>query len=243
MTPLKGADGNVYAIAQGNLSVGGFSAASEDGSSVSVNVPTVGRVPNGATVERAAPTRLDGDGTLVLDLHRPDFTTVQRITDAINKAFGEGTAEAADATSVRVSAPVSPSAQVAHLARIENLTLTPAEAPARVIVSSRTGTVVISRHVTVAPAAVAHGNLAVTITSQPLVSQPAPFSGGTPAVVPESDNDVRQERARAFLFRPGVSLQEIVRAINQVGAGPSDIVAILEALREAGALQAELVVM
>jgi flagellar P-ring protein precursor FlgI len=242
MTPLRGADGNVYAIAQGNLTVGGFGASTEDGSSITVNVPTVGRVPNGATVERASPTRLDGEGAITLDLHRPDFTTAQRIVEAINQSVGDGTAEAIDATSVRVSAPAGASRQVAYVSRIENLTLNPAEAPARVIVSSRTGTVVISRNVTVTPAAVAHGSLAVTISNQPTVSQPAPFSGGSTVVVPESEIDVRQERNRAFVFGPGVSLQEIVRAINQVGAAPSDLVAILEALKEAGALQAELVV-
>ena len=243
MTPLKGADGQTYAIAQGNLTVGGFGASSDDGtSSVTVNVPTVGRVPNGATVERPSPAQFRDDGELVLNLLRADFTTAKRIQDAINRSLGEGTASAVDATSVRVSSPADAAQRVAHLSHIENLTLNAGEAPARVIVSSRTGTVVISRHVSVGHAAVAHGNLAVTITNQPYVSQPAPFSGGQTTVVPDSTIDVRQDRARAFVFNPGVSLQDIVRAINQVGAAPSDVVAILEALREAGALHAELVV-
>jgi len=242
MAPLKGADGQVYAIAQGNLTVGGFGAGSEDGSSVTVNVPTVGRVPNGATVERPSPTQLGEEGEITLDLHRPDFTTAQHIADAINNALGPDTAEPLDATSVRVAAPRKPGRQVAHISQIENLTLKAGEAPARVIVSSRTGTVVISRNVTVTPAAVAHGNLAVTITNQPAVSQPAPFSGGQTVVVPDQSIDVVQEKSRAFVFGPGVSLNDIVRAINQVGAAPSDLVAILEALKEAGALQAELVV-
>jgi flagellar P-ring protein precursor FlgI len=242
MSPLKGADGQVYAIAQGNLTVGGFGAGTEDGSSITVNVPTVGRIPNGATVERPAPTQLGGAGQLTLDLHRPDFTTAQRIAEVINKAIGAGTAEPLDATSVRVSAPQQAGRQVAYIAEIENLTLKAGEAPARVIVSSRTGTVVISRNVTVSSAAVAHGNLAVTISNQTTVSQPGPFSGGDTVVVPSQSIDVVQEKTRAFVFGPGVSLHEIVRAINQVGAAPSDLVAILEALKEAGALQAELVV-
>ncbi len=242
MTPLKGADGQTYAIAQGNLTVGGFGASTEDGSSITVNVPTVGRVPNGATVELPSPAQLAEGGDLLLNLLRADFTTAKRIEDAINRSLGAGTAGAVDATTVRVASPADPGQRVAYLSHIENLTLNAGEAPARVIVSSRTGTVVISRHVSVGYAAVAHGNLAVTITNQPLVSQPGPFSGGTTVVVPDSTIDVRQDKARAFLFNPGVSLQDIVRAINQVGAAPSDIVAILEALREAGALHAELVV-
>jgi flagellar P-ring protein precursor FlgI len=242
MTPLKGADGQSYAIAQGNLTVGGFGASTEDGSSITVNVPTVGRVPNGATVELPSPAQLAEGGDLLFNLLRADFTTAKRIEDAINRSLGAGTAGALDATTVRVASPADRSQRVAYLSHIENLTLSAGEAPARVIVSSRTGTVVISRHVSVGYAAVAHGNLAVTITNQPIVSQPGPFSGGTTAVVPDSTIDVRQDKARAFLFNPGVSLQDIVRAINQVGAAPSDIVAILEALREAGALHAELVV-
>lgn len=243
MTPLKGADGQTYAIAQGNLTVGGFGASSDDGaSSVTVNVPTVGRIPNGATVERPSPAQFREDGELVLNLLRSDFTTAKRIQDAINRSLGEGTASAVDASSVRLSSPADPTQRVAYLSHIENLTLHAGEAPARVIVSSRTGTVVISRHVSVGHAAVAHGNLAVTISNQPYVSQPAPFSGGQTTVVPDTAIDVRQDRARAFVFNPGVSLQDIVRAINQVGAAPSDVVAILEALREAGALHAELVI-
>jgi flagellar P-ring protein precursor FlgI len=238
---LKGADGQTYAIAQGNLTVGGFGASTEDGSSITVNVPTVGRVPNGATVERPSPAQL-AEGDLLLNLLRAAFTTAKRLEAAINRSLGAGTAGAVDATSVRLASPADPSQRVAYLSHIENLTLSAGEAPARVIVSSRTGTVVISRHVSVGHAAVAHGNLAVTITNQPIVSQPGPFSGGTTVVVPDSTIDVQQDRARAFLFNPGVSLQDIVRAINQVGAAPSDIVAILEALREAGALHAELVV-
>jgi flagellar P-ring protein precursor FlgI len=242
MTPLKGADGQVYAIAQGNLSVGGFGAATEDGSSVTVNVPTVGRVPNGATVERPSPTSMGDEGELVLNLHRPDFTTAKRIADAINQSVGAGTAEPVDATSVQMAAPASAARRVAFLSHVENLLLRPAEAAARIVVNSRTGTVVIGQHVRVSPAAVAHGSLSVTITSQPTISQPGPFSSGETVVVPGSSIDVRQENARAFLFKPGVSLDEIVRAINQVGAAPGDLIAILEALKEAGALQAELVV-
>lgn len=242
LTPLQGADGQVYAMAQGNLIVGGFGAATKDGNSISVNVPTVGRIPNGATVERPAPTPLGGTGSLVLNLHNGDFTTARRVADIINSTVGEGTAQAMDPTSVRVSAPSDPSQKVAFISIIENLELEPAETSAKVIVNSRTGTVVIGQHVAVAKAAVAHGNLSVTISNVTSVSQPGPFSVGRTEVVPNSRIDVTEENSRAFLFEPGVSLEDVVRAINQVGAAPSDLVAILQALKHAGALRAELIV-
>ena len=242
MSPLKGADGRVYAIAQGNLVVGGFGAATNDGNSISVNVPTVGRVPNGATVERPAPTLFGTANFLVLNLHRPDFTTAKRVADAINVAVGEGTAWPADATSVRVNAPRDAGQRVGFMSLVENISIQPGEAAARVIVNSRTGTIVIGRHVQVQAAAVAHGNLAVTVSNTTEVSQPAPLAEGTTVTVPNSEIRVQQQKSRAFVFQPGVSLEDIVRAINQVGAAPSDLVAILEALKEAGALRAELVV-
>jgi flagellar P-ring protein precursor FlgI len=242
MTTLRGADGEVYAVAQGNLIVGGFGASTEDGNKISVNVPTVGRVPNGATVERPSPSAFgDGNG-LTLHLHRPDFTTASRVAAAINKTVGAGTAAAIDAGAVQVSAPADAAQRVAFLAVVENVTLQADDGPARVIVNSRTGTVVIGQHVHVSAAAVAHGNLAVTISNAPIISQPAPLSAGQTVAIPSSDIQVREEPARAFLFQPGVSLEDIVRAINQVGAAPSDLVAILEALKEAGALRAELIV-
>lgn len=243
MAPLRGADGQVYAVAQGNLVVGGFGAAGSDGSKITVNVPSVGRVPNGATVERPAPTRFGSEDALVFNLHRADFTTAKRVADAINEAVGLGTAQPADANAVRVQAPRNASQRVAFLSLIENLTLEPGDAAAKVIVNSRTGTVVIGSHVRVTPAAVAHGSLTVTITERATVSQPAPLSGGTTAVVPASDVTIQENGERMFVFNPGVSLDEIVRAVNQVGAAPGDLVAILEALKEAGALRAELIVL
>ncbi len=242
MTPLQGADGKIYAIAQGNLVVGGFGASTDDGNSISVNIPTVGRIPNGATVERQAPTVLGSTDAIILNLNQSDFTTAKRIADAINEAIGEGAARAFDNTSVQVSAPLDASQRVAFLSIIENISLEPAEAAAKVVVNSRTGTVVIGRHVRVSAAAVAHGRLTVTIGNTPTISQPSPLSAGQTVVVPNSEIRVEEEDNRMFLFKPGVSLDDIVRAINQVGAAPGDLVVILEALKQAGALRAELII-
>jgi flagellar P-ring protein precursor FlgI len=242
MTPLKGADGRVYAIAQGNLVVGGFGASGSDGSSVTVNIPSVGRIPNGASVERTVPTPFASGNSVVLDLHTEDFTTANRLATAINRVIGAGTAEPLDAASVRVNAPTDVSQRVAFVSMLENIEVNPGEAPARIIINSRTGTVVIGSHVRVMPAAVTHGSLTVTITEQPQVSQPAPLSGGTTAVVPRSNIEIKQEARHMFLFHPGVELDQIVRAVNQVGAAPGDLVAILEALKQAGALRAQLIV-
>lgn len=242
MTPLKGADGQVYAVAQGNLIVGGFGVGGADGSRVTVNVPSVGRIPRGATVEREVPNGFAQGGSLVLNLHTPDFSTANRMMDVINDAFGGRVAEALDGASVRVRAPTSPSDRVAFVAVLENLPVQPGTPPARVVINARTGTIVMGSNVRVLPAAVSHGNLTVTITETPQVVQPGPFAGGQTAVVPQTNITVTQEDGRMFLFDPGTSLDEIVRAVNNVGAAPGDLVAILEALREAGALRAELVV-
>jgi flagellar P-ring protein precursor FlgI len=242
MTPLKGADGNVYAMAQGNLVIGGFGIESTDGSSISVNVPSSGRIPNGASVERSVPTSFALGDHIVLNLHKPDFTTAKRVTDAINEWVGLGTAATLDGSSIKVMAPQDVSQRVAFTSLVENITLEPGDAPARVIINSRTGTVVIGKHVKVTEAAVSHGSLIVTITQNPIISQPGPFSGGETAVVANSEIEVQQEDSRMFLFNPGVSLDDIVRAVNQVGAAPGDLVAILEALQQAGALRAELIV-
>ena len=242
MTPLKGVDGNVYAVAQGNLVVGGFGVASGDGSSISVNIPSAGRIPNGATVERIVPSAFAQTDSIILNLHKPDFTTANRMVEAINEWIGLGTAVAIDATSVKVNAPTDPSQRVSFTSLVENITLEPDAGPARVIVNSRTGTVVIGKHVQVTEAAVSHGSLIVTITDNPTISQPGPLSGGATVVVPNQEIDVVQEDSRMFLFDPGVSLDDLVRAVNQVGAAPGDLVAILEALKEAGALKAELIV-
>jgi flagellar P-ring protein precursor FlgI len=242
MAPLRGADGQIYALAQGNLVVGGFGISGDDGSRVSVNVPSTGRVPNGATVERTVPTTLGTADSLILNLNVPDFTTAARLTDSINASLGAGTAATIDAVSIRVRAPAGEAERVPYLSHIENLEVEPAAAAAKVIVNSRTGTVVIGSNVRVTPAAVAHGSLVVRITETALVSQPNALARGSTVVVGQSDIDVDQGDSRMFMFEPGTSLNEIVEAVNQVGAAPGDLVAILEALREAGALRAQLIV-
>ncbi len=244
MTPLRGADGEIYAIAQGSVVVSGFGVSGKDGSRVSVNVPSGGRIPNGATVEREVTTHFASDGFVLLNLNTPDFTTAARLTEAVDRTLGPGTARAIDAVTVRIQGPTDPSSRVAFIGALQDIEVEPGEAPARVIINSRTGTVVIGSHVRVTPAAVAHGSLSVTITERTDVSQPRPFSaGGTTVTTPRSEISVAPSGdARMFLFNAGVDLQEIVRAVNQVGAAPGDLVAILEALQQAGALRAQLIV-
>jgi flagellar P-ring protein precursor FlgI len=243
MTPMRGVDGQVYAFAQGSMVVSGFGISGKDGSKILVNVPSAGRIPNGASVEREVPVKFGGDGHLVFNLNTPDFTTASRVVNAINKILGAGTADALDAVSIRVAAPVDANQRTAYLATLEAIDVEPGDPPARVIINSRTGTVVISSHVRVMAAAVAHGSLSVTITEREQVSQPNPFTQGTSATVtPKSTINVKEGDARMFVFQAGVNLDEIVRAVNQVGAAPSDLVAILEALQQAGALRAEMIV-
>jgi flagellar P-ring protein precursor FlgI len=242
MTPLRGIDGEVYGIAQGSIVVSGFGVKGNDGSKLSINVPSSGRVPNGATVEREVPNSFASQPFLVLNLNTPDFTTAARMAAGINQLLGDGVAEAMDAVSVKVVAPQDPNQRIAYLSTVETIEIQPGEAAARVIVNSRTGTVVIGSLVRVAPAAVTHGSLSVTITEREDVSQPAPWGRGQTVVSPRSEITMNQDQARMFLFDAGVSLDEVVRAVNQVGAAPSDLVAILEALKEAGALRAELIV-
>ena len=242
MTPLKGIDGNVYAIAQGNLVVGGFGAEGADGSRITVNVPSVGRIPNGATVERAVANPFASGDHLVFNLNRPDFTTAKRVVDQINNTFGPDVAQAMNAGSIRVRAPLDPNQRVDYLSMVENLQIEQGNAAARVVINSRTGTIVIGQDVRVQPAAVTHGGLTVTISENYQVSQPEPFSGGQTVVTPSSQIAIEEGDSRMFVFNPGVSLDEIVRAVNQVGAAPGDLMAILEALKQAGALNAELVV-
>lgn len=242
MSPLKGADGQVYAVAQGSLVVSGLSASGQDGSSLTVNNPNVGRIPNGATVERTVNSNFADGDALIFNLHTPDFTTANRMADAINRELGASTAKALDATSVRVNSPIDPNQKVTFASIVENMQVNPDDAPARIIVNSRTGTVVINGKVRVQPAAVSHGSLTVTISENPQVSQPNAFSRGQTAVTPKSSIKVEEEKKRMFVFNPGVSLDEIVKAVNNVGAAPSDLVAILEALKSAGALFAELIV-
>ena len=244
MAPLRGADGQVYAIAQGNLVVGGLTAGGSDGSKITVNNPSVGRIPNGATVERTVANPFNEGDFVVLNLHAGDFTTANRLAESINTTMGPGTAAPIDSTSVRVNAPRDAAQRVAYVSMLENLEVQPGEAPARVIVNSRTGTVVIGAHVRVMPAAVAHGSLTVTITEDVQVSQPGPLAEvGDTVVTPASNVTVSEEPARMFMLQPGITLNDIVVAVNRVGAAPSDLVAILEALKEAGALRAELIIL
>ncbi|MEP7186252.1 MAG: flagellar basal body P-ring protein FlgI [Rhodanobacter sp.] len=242
MTPLRGADGNVYAIAQGSVVIGGASAQGKSGSSVQVNIVDSGRIPNGASVERSVPSSFAKDGDLMLNLNTPDFTTAARIAQAVNQAYGAGTAVAVDGGSVSVRSPQDSSQKVAWLGAIQSLDVTPGSPPARVVINSRTGTVVIGSDVRVSAAAVAHGSIQVTISEQPLVSQPGPFSKGQTAIVQSSSVQISEGSGHMFKFDPGVSLDTIVRAVNQVGAGPSDLISILQALKQAGALHAELVI-
>jgi flagellar P-ring protein precursor FlgI len=242
MTPLKGADGRVYAMAQGNLAVGGLGVSGRDGSRISINIPSAGRIPGGASVEREVPSGFAQGETIQLNLHNPDFTTASRLTQAIEQHFGAGIARSQDAASILIQAPLDGDSRVAFLATLENLELNPGNAPARIIVNSRTGTIVINQEVRVSPAAVTHGSLTVTIREDFRVSQPEPFGQGRTVVTPDTGIEVSQANNRMFLFAPGVGLAEIVRAVNEVGAAPGDLVAILEALKEAGALRAELIV-
>ncbi len=240
--PLKGADGQVYAIAQGNLVVGGFGVQGNDGSKITVNVPSVGRIPNGATVERAIPNAFGHGDSLVLNLDQANFTTARHIIDKLNDLLGPGTAEALDATSIRISAPRDLSQRVSFLSVIENIEVTTGESRAKVIINSRTGTIVMGQHVKIEPVAVTHGSLTVTVQENIEVVQPNALAEGETAIVPRTNINATQENSRMFKFGPGVSLDQIVKAVNEVGAAPGDLMAILEALKQAGALKAELVV-
>ena len=243
MTPLKGINGEIYAIAQGSLIVSGFGAEGADGSSVTVNTPSAGRIPNGATVERSIPSPFDNEPKITLNLHSPDFTTAQRLAASINNTLGDGIASPVDAVSVDVRAPVSAAAKVEFLSILENLPVDPAAASAKVVVNSRSGTIVIGSDVRIKEAAVAHGNLTVRISEDYQVSQPGAFAeGGQTVVTPGSDVAIEEEDARMFVLSPGVSLQELVDAVNQVGAAPGDVIAVLEALQQAGAMSAQLIV-
>ena len=241
ITPLKGVDGKTYAIAQGNLVVGGFMASGGDGSSVTVNTPSAGTIPNGGQVERAVESSFVTSDTLQLDLKKPDFTTAQRLSDRINEALGPDTARTIDGASVRIMASLDIRSKVALMSTLENLEFTPGIAPAQVIVNART--VVIGDRVRITPAAVTHGSLTVSISESVNVSQPGAFAqAGQTAITPESAVQAEQEVNPMFVFDPGVTLNQLVRAVNEVGATPSDLIAILEALQRSGALQGELVI-
>jgi len=242
LSPLRGVDDKVYAIAQGNVIVNGFGIEGGDGSSITVNIPSVGRIPNGATIENTIKTPIGKETSLVLNLNTADFTTSIRITNLINKTMGPGTARSIDASSVYVSAPQERSQRVSFIAMLENLNVEPGKSAARIIINSRSGTVVIGENVRVLPAAISHGSLTLTISENNFASQPNAFSEGETVVIQSSKVDAERKNNRMFLFEPGVSLNDIVRAINEVGVSPGDLVAILEALKEAGALRAELIV-
>ncbi|MEI8595065.1 flagellar basal body P-ring protein FlgI [Photobacterium sp. Hal280] len=241
-TFLRGLDGKVYAVAQGSLVVGGFSAEGLDGSKLVGNNPTVGRIANGAIVEQEVPNPFSRGDHLTFNLFESDFTTAQRMSDAINEFLGPDMAAPIDATSVRVRAPRDVSQRVAFLSTIENLEFDPAEGAAKIIVNSRTGTIVVGQHVKLKPAAITHGGMTVSIQENPTVSQPNPFSGGETVVVPDSQIEVTEEDSRMFKFNPGITLDELVRAVNQVGAAPSDLMAILQALKQAGAIEGQLII-
>ena len=239
MTPLKGADGQIYAVAQGNVLVSGAGAAA-GGSSTQVNHLNVGRIPSGATVEREVGMPL-GQGEFVnLELSNSDFTTANRMVQAINIAMGEGVASAVDGRTVQVRAPMDAGQRVAFLSRMENLPVSPGEAAPKVIVNGRTGSVVMNQTVTVDKCAVAHGNLSVTISSEPVISQPAPLSKGKTVVEQKAQVDVVFGKGGLIVLPTSVNLSEVVKALNAVGATPQDMLAILQAMKSAGALHAEL---
>ena len=242
LAPLKGIDGEIYALAQGNLVVGGFGAEGNDGSKITVNVPSVGRIPNGATVERMIDTGFDTASNIIFNLHRSDFTTAKRVADRINTVFGPDVAQALDASSIIVTCPKTTDQRVTYVSVLENLEIEQGQASAKVIINSRTGTIVVGSSVKVSPVAVTHGSLTVTVAENAAVSQPNALAGGETAIVNDSGVEIEEERNRMFLFDPGTQLNEIVRAVNLVGAAPGDLMAILEAMKQAGALRAELVV-
>ncbi len=241
LTSLRGVDGEVYALAQGLVTTTGIDANAA-GSKVAIGVPTSARIPNGATVERMVDTPFDKSDNVVMNVRDQDFTTTTAIVDAINKTFGADTAKALDGVSLSVRAPADMSKRVAFMSMIENLDVVPGEAPAKVVVNSRTGTVVISRNVKVTAAAVSHGTISVAIAATNEVSQPNAFAQGQTAGAQNANIAVSEPNKPMFLFQAGVDLRQIVDAINQVGASPSALIAILEALKSSGSLRAELVV-
>ncbi len=241
LTALYGADGQVYAMAQGNLAVGGLGVSGRDGSKLTVNVPTVGRVPDGASVERAVSTGFDTSEVLRWNLFNADFLTATRVRDAVNTHF-PGMASVEDGVTIALTLPMDTNQRAGVMAAIEMINVTPAEAAARVIVNSRTGTVVISNAVRLSPAAISHGSLVVRIDEEPRVSQPAPFSRGRTEVEESSEISVEQQGNTITMVDGGASLAELVDGLNLLGLSPSDLVAILEALKQAGSLKAEMVV-
>jgi flagellar P-ring protein precursor FlgI len=238
-TPLKGADGEIYAIAQGNLVIAGAGAAA-GGSKVQVNHLSAGRIPNGAQVERVVPTPLQEGSSLVLGLQATDFQTARRVAQAINTKFGAGSAQALDGRTVRVNAPMAPDDRVTFMAELEELPLESSVASAKVVINARTGSIVLNQSVTLGPCAIAHGNLSISISTTANVSQPNALAGGETKVTEKSDIQIKAEPGMLIQLSAAPQLADVVRALNSLGATPQDLLAILQAIKAAGALNAEL---
>ncbi|CAG0988433.1 hypothetical protein MTYP_02148 [Methylophilaceae bacterium] len=239
MTPLKGADGQVYAMAQGNLVVGGVGAAAS-GSSAQINHLSVGRISGGATVERALPNVIAEGNTINLELTESSFSTAALVVNAVNGQFGPGTAVAQDGRVIRVNAPERMEDRVAFLGALESINVAPAKTSAKVIMNARTGSVVMTQHVTLESCAVSHGNLSVVVNTAPVISQPNPLAGGQTVVAPISQIEINKEPGQVMLLEGGASLAEVVKALNAIGATPQDLLAILQAMKAAGSFRAEL---
>ncbi|MFX1763583.1 flagellar basal body P-ring protein FlgI [Paraburkholderia sp. A1RI-2L] len=239
LTPLKGADGQVYAIAQGNVAVGG-AGASANGSKVQVNQLAAGRISGGATVERAVPSPVAQGGVLQMEVNDMDYDTTQRIVAAVNNLFGQGTAAAVDGRTIQVRTPLDPSGQVSFIAQIQNLDVRPAQPAAKVILNARTGSIVMNQMVTLDSCAVAHGNLSVVVNTQTAVSQPGAFSNGQTVAARQSQIQLKQDNGSLKLVTAGANLAEVVKALNALGATPADLMSILQAMKAAGALRADL---
>ncbi|MCR5537331.1 MAG: flagellar basal body P-ring protein FlgI [Succinivibrio sp.] len=239
-TMLQGIDGKVYAIAQGSLVVSGLGVEGADGSKVTVNTPTVGRIANGAIVEREVPNNFNNSDSIVFNLNRPDFTSAKNVADAINGLYGEGSALAEDASSVRVSAPRNPARRVEFMSTLENLDIKQGVENAKIVVNSRTGTIVIGSNVKLKPVAVTHGGLTVTVNENQRVSQPNSFSQGQTVVTPNSNITIQEKKGKMFKFDTGATLDDLVRAVNGIGLAPGDLMSVLEALDQAGAIDGTL---
>jgi flagellar P-ring protein precursor FlgI len=239
LTPMKGADGSVYALAQGNMAVGG-AGASANGSRVQVNQLAAGRIAAGAIVERAVQTSITQDGTMQLELNDMDYDTNQRIVAAVNNAFGQGTATPLDGRTIQLRAPADPAQQVSFMAQLEDLDVKPAQGAAKVVLNARTGSIVMNQMVTLENCAVAHGNLSVVVNTQPVVSQPGAFSNGRTVVAQQSQIQLKQDDGAMKYVKAGANLADVVKALNALGATPADLMSILQAMKAAGALRAEL---
>ena len=242
LTSLRGVDGEIYAISQGSLNATGIDATAAAGSKVVIGVPTASRIPQGATVERIVENPFDKAERVILNVRDSDFTTTTAIVNSVNARFGNDVARAMDAVSISLQAPQDLTQRVAFMSMVENMDVMPGEPAARVVVNARTGTVVISRNVRVTAAAVSHGTISVSVAVTNEISQPGPFSNGVTAAVQNAEVTVSEPNKPMFLFNPGVDLRQIVDAVNQVGATPSSLIAILEALKSAGSLRADLLV-